>query len=199
MGRKPRRWLISTLSLSLLIGACAKRPAFFQESAPAPTGIAGTTAAAPEAPPQAAPEPRAPAAPEPSASAGSGRGPASTRPAPGEFNVVPELEDIHFAFDKYDLRPGDAKILEENARWLKANPPYLLLIEGHADERGTNAYNLALADRRARTAMDHLVAHGVRAGRITTISYGEERPACIERTEACWASNRRAHFLTKPG
>jgi peptidoglycan-associated lipoprotein len=112
---------------------------------------------------------------------------------------VPELEDIHFAFDKYDLLPGDTKILEENARWLKANPTYLLLIEGHADERGTNAYNLALADRRARTAMDHLVAHGVRAGRITTISYGEERPACIERTEECWASNRRAHFLTKPG
>jgi peptidoglycan-associated lipoprotein len=191
MGRKQPGWLILILGLSLLLGACAKRPAVFQASTPAPTGIAGATAAPPEAPPPAAPEPPAPAPFE--------RSPAPARPAPGDFKVVRELEDIHFAFDKYDLRPGDARILAENARWLKANPTYLLLIEGHADERGTNAYNIALADRRARTAMDYLVAQGVRTDRITTISYGEERPACIERTEACWARNRRAHFLTKPG
>ncbi|MBI4590251.1 MAG: OmpA family protein [Candidatus Rokubacteria bacterium] len=71
--------------------------------------------------------------------------PAATRPpVPKEFGVIPEFKDIHFDFDRYDIRPGDAKILDENAKWVKANPNYLVLIEGHADERGTNEYNLAL-------------------------------------------------------
>jgi outer membrane protein OmpA-like peptidoglycan-associated protein len=118
MGRTQRRSLILILLLSLLIGACAKRPALFQTSAPAPTGIAGATAAARQAPPPAAPEPKAPAPSE--------RPPAAARPAPGEFNVVPGLEDIYFGFDTYEIRPGDAKILEDNARWLKANPTYLV-------------------------------------------------------------------------
>ena len=189
MGEMRRRWLIVILSLTLVVAACAKRPAVFQASAPAPTGIAGATGAQPGGPPQAAPEPKAPAPAET----------APARPAPGDFKVRPELEDIYFAFDKYDLRPGATKILEENARWLKANPTYLVLIEGHADERGTNAYNMALADRRAQAARAYLVAQGVGARRVTTVSYGEERPACIERTEECWARNRRAHFLTKEG
>ncbi|MBI3457958.1 MAG: OmpA family protein [Candidatus Rokubacteria bacterium] len=86
---------------------------------------------------------------------------------------------------------------EDNATWLKANPNALLLIEGHADERGTNEYNLALGERRAKATRDFLVSLGVEAGRMTVISYGEERPTCTERTEACWAQNRRAHFLVK--
>jgi peptidoglycan-associated lipoprotein len=71
-------------------------------------------------------------------------------------------------------------------------------IEGHADQRGTNEYNLALGERRAKSTMNYLVSQGVQAGRITIISYGEERPVCTERTEACWGMNRRAHFLSKP-
>lgn len=120
-------------------------------------------------------------------------------PAPREFVAIPELADIHFDFDKYDIRPGDARILDENARWMKANPNHLILIEGHADERGTSEYNLALAERRAKAAMNYVVAQGVRADRITIISYGEERPLCSERNEGCWARNRRAHFLVNPG
>ena len=72
-----------------------------------------------------------------------------------------------------------------------------MLIEGHCDERGTDAYNLALGDRRASSAMNYLVSRGVRATRITTLSYGEERPVCREHTEMCWAKNRRSHFLVK--
>lgn len=81
---------------------------------------------------------------------------------------------------------------------MKANPRSVILIEGHADERGTNEYNLALGERRAKAAMNYLVAQGVPANRITVISYGEERPLCTERTEDCWARNRRVHFLVKP-
>ncbi len=109
-----------------------------------------------------------------------------------------DLKEIHFDFDKYDIRPGDAKILDSNAKWLKSNDAMLLLIEGHCDERGTNEYNLALGERRAKATMNYLVSQGVQASRITIISYGEERPLCTEKNEACWAKNRRAAFLVKP-
>ncbi len=82
---------------------------------------------------------------------------------------------------------------------MKSNPNSLILIEGHCDERGTNEYNLALGERRAKSTMNYLVSQGVRANRITLISYGEERPQCTEKTEACWTKNRRAHFLVKAG
>jgi peptidoglycan-associated lipoprotein len=129
--------------------------------------------------------------------AGAGSG-ASSRPAPAAFTAVPALQDIYFDFDKYTIRPDAARTLEVSARWLKEHPSYRLLIEGHTDERGTNEYNMVLGERRARASMGHLVAHGVAADRITIISYGEERSACSERTEACWAKNRRAHFLVSP-
>jgi peptidoglycan-associated lipoprotein len=132
------------------------------------------------------------------AAAAPGAGAAGARPEPKEFVAVPELRDIYFDFDRYDIRPADAKILDANAAWLKQNPGMLLLIEGHCDERGTNEYNLALGERRAKAAMNYLVAQGVQASRITIISYGEERPVCMEKTEECWAKNRRAHFLVKP-
>jgi len=116
---------------------------------------------------------------------------------PKAYSTVASLDDIHFDFDSYDIRPDAAKILETSARWLKDNPRHLVLIEGHADERGTNEYNIALGDRRARAAMNYLVSHGVSSKRISRISYGEERAACKEHTEDCWAKNRRAHFSVK--
>ncbi len=122
---------------------------------------------------------------------------AANPPAPQEFRAIEALKDIHFDFDKYDIRPGDAKILVEDAKWLKANPNSLVLIEGHCDERGTDEYNLALGDRRAKSAVNYLAAQGVPASRINTISYGKERPLCKEHIEACWTQNRRAHFLIK--
>jgi peptidoglycan-associated lipoprotein len=112
--------------------------------------------------------------------------------------AVHGLEDIYFGFDSYDIASDAARILDANARWMKANPRSLVLIEGHTDERGTNEYNLALGERRAKAAMTYLIGQGVPAGRFTVISYGEEWPACREKNDACWARNRRAHFLTKP-
>jgi peptidoglycan-associated lipoprotein len=122
---------------------------------------------------------------------------AAARPAPNSYSAVPELHDIHFDFDRYAIQPDGAKTLDTDASWLRANPGALLLIEGHCDERGTNEYNLALGQHRAKSTLDYLVAQGIAASRITMISYGEERPLCAEHTEECWAKNRRAHFLVK--
>jgi peptidoglycan-associated lipoprotein len=105
------------------------------------------------------------------------------------------FEDIYFDFDKYDIRPDAKPILQSVADWLIKNKSSELLIEGHCDERGTNEYNLALGDRRARTTRDYLVSLGVASGRIDIISYGEEKPLCAEKTEECWQKNRRAHFI----
>jgi peptidoglycan-associated lipoprotein len=105
---------------------------------------------------------------------------------------------VFFDFDRYEIRPDDGKLLEANAEWLRSNANYMILIEGHCDERGTNEYNVALGEHRARATMNYLVAQGVNAQRITTYSHGEERPFCTEQTEECWAKNRRAHFLIKP-
>lgn len=118
-------------------------------------------------------------------------------PSPKEFVSTGTLKDIYFDFDRWDITPAAAKTLKENAGWLKANPRHLLLIEGHCDERGTSEYNLALGERRAAAARTFLVSLGIGVGRITTISYGEERPVCTEKSEPCWAQTRRAHFLAK--
>ena len=104
-------------------------------------------------------------------------------------------EDIHFDFDKSNLTPAAQENLLMKAQWLKENPNATITIEGHADERGTNEYNLALGDRRADSAKGFLVNLGISASRLTTISYGEERPLCTESNEECWAKNRRGNFV----
>ena len=195
--------MIALLMVGVSAAGCAKRPATAQVSAaPAPTGAAATTpGSSMTAAPAPSSEPSTTAAPTPPSSGSSGAGSSTstpgTRPSPKEFVAVAELKDVFFDFDKYDIRPGDGKILDANAAWLKSNDN-LVLIEGHCDERGTNEYNLALGERRAKSTMNYLVSQGIQASRITIISYGEERPVCTEKTEECWAKNRRAHFLVKP-
>ena len=105
------------------------------------------------------------------------------------------LKDIHFDFDKYDLRPGDAEILKENAALLMKHPQVKIQIEGHCDERGTNEYNLALGERRANAAKKYLTSLGLTADRISSISYGEERPLDLGHNEEAWAKNRRGHSV----
>ncbi len=105
------------------------------------------------------------------------------------------FEDIHFDYDKYDIRPDAKPVLQNIASWLLKNGAAKLSIEGHCDERGTNEYNLALSDRRAKSARDFLVALGIASNRIEMLSYGEEKPVCTDKTEECWAKNRRAHFV----
>ncbi len=105
------------------------------------------------------------------------------------------LKDIHFDFDKYDILPEDAQILKENAALLSKYPKVKIQVEGHCDERGTNEYNLALGERRANAAKKYLVSLGVSADRISTISYGEEKPLDAGHNEEAWAKNRRGHFV----
>nr|HID60096.1 peptidoglycan-associated lipoprotein Pal [Desulfobacterales bacterium] len=104
-------------------------------------------------------------------------------------------EDIHFDFDKYNLTEKSIEILKFKADWLLNHPGVNIIIEGHCDERGTNEYNLALGERRAESAKTFLVDSGVDPDRITTISYGEERPLDPGHNEEAWAKNRRAHFV----
>jgi peptidoglycan-associated lipoprotein len=105
-----------------------------------------------------------------------------------------EFADIHFAFDRFDLRPGERKILGMHAKWLKAHPEFVVRIEGSCDERGTVEYNIALGQRRAASAMKYLVDLGVAKNRLKTISYGKERPLDPGHDEEAWAKNRRDHF-----
>jgi peptidoglycan-associated lipoprotein len=101
-------------------------------------------------------------------------------------------EHIHFEFDKSRLLPQAKEILRHNAKWLLAHPEVNVTIEGHCDERGTNEYNIALGDRRAQSTKGYLVDLGVPPKRLTTISYGEEKPLDPAHNEAAWAKNRRA-------
>jgi len=103
--------------------------------------------------------------------------------------------DIYFDYDEYQIQPNAKPILEKVSSWLLKNSSADISVEGNCDERGTNEYNLALGDRRAKAVRDYLIALGVAPARIQTISYGEEKPVCMEKTEQCWAKNRRVHFV----
>ncbi len=104
------------------------------------------------------------------------------------------FSDIHFAYDQYRVLDRDISTLEDVAAWLNENPEARVLIEGHCDERGTNEYNMALGEQRALAARRYLVGLGIDSGRLTTISYGEERPIALGSTEDAWSQNRRGHF-----
>ncbi|WP_109809066.1 peptidoglycan-associated lipoprotein Pal [Sphingosinithalassobacter portus] len=132
-------------------------------------------------------------------------GPVTPTPTPGPgpgTGVVPgSAEDfrrtvvsdtIHFALDAYDIDPESRAVLDSQADWLRQYPNVRITLEGHCDERGTREYNLALGDRRANAAKNYLAARGVSPSRITTISYGKERPIALGSNEAAWAQNRRA-------
>jgi peptidoglycan-associated lipoprotein len=105
-----------------------------------------------------------------------------------------ESKLIYFDFDKSELKPAAQETLTEKASWLKANPDYNVRIAGHCDERGTNEYNLALGERRANSAAKYLIALGVGEDKISTVSYGEERPADPGHNEEAWEKNRRDEF-----
>jgi peptidoglycan-associated lipoprotein len=175
--------LVLMLATAPVLAGCAMTPNATSDSssAPAPGGsMSGSTAGS---------------------AAGSAAGGSAlqgaARPNPKEFTAKTDLRDIRFEFDSYEIRSEDAQVLDQNADLMKANPGWLVLIEGHADQRGTVDYNLALSERRARASMNYLVSRGVRANRISVISYGKERPMCNEASEDCWSQNRRAHFAVK--
>ncbi|MFZ5862322.1 MAG: peptidoglycan-associated lipoprotein Pal [Nitrospirota bacterium] len=117
--------------------------------------------------------------------------------APAEVTLPEMLEDVYFDFDRSDITLVARAKLEHMAEWLLQNPGKAVRIEGHADERGTNEYNLALGERRAQAVKRVLVALDVAEERLSTVSYGEEQPVCRAREESCFHKNRRAHFAVE--
>jgi peptidoglycan-associated lipoprotein len=188
--------MVGLLVGSLALFGCPKRPEVIQ-AAPAPAGpaAAAVPAPAPVAPPAPAPEPpkivETPVVPPPPAPAPAPVAPPAPPPPPAP---VP-LKDVFFDFDKAMVREDQKAALTENISWLKANPGAKILLEGHCDERGTAEYNLALGERRAKAVKDYLVGGGIPADRVSTISYGEERPFVLGHDESAWKWNRRGHFV----
>jgi len=122
--------------------------------------------------------------------------PASTTSNAGDAQLFQQnMKDVFFDYDSYDITSQYTAVLQADARFLQQHPGIKFTIEGHCDERGSTEYNLALGDNRAVATKQALVAMGISADRIRTISYGKERPFCSESTEECWQQNRRAHFV----
>jgi peptidoglycan-associated lipoprotein len=136
----------------------------------------------------------APAAAAPKAAAPAAAAPSTAGVDMAQDARAFEAEGIYFDFDKAEIKAEAKAILEKKAAWLRANPSYKVRIEGNCDERGTNEYNLALGDRRAKAAQKYLNALGISMDRMSTISFGEEKPMCKEKNETCWSKNRRDDF-----
>ena len=153
------------LSAALVLGACTHK----QEAV--------NTAP----PPAAAPMPMPPPAPVTS----------SIRPGSAEDFRVNVGDTVHFALNEYNIEDADKGVLGRQSAWLARYPSVRVTVEGHADERGTREFNLALGARRANAVKEYLVSQGVSTGRVETVSYGKERPICTESNEGCWTQNRR--------
>ncbi len=175
--------LVAIAGLTFSIAACATP----KPPPPAPTSIA---------------EPTAP--PPPEYTPPAEQGPVSESPSaalPGSMQdfVISAGDRVFFDTDAYTIRPDAADILSKQADWLARYPSVRVRVEGNADERGTREYNFALGARRSNSVRDFLVAHGVDGGRITTVSYGKERPIDPGDDESAWAKNRNGHTQITDG
>ncbi len=127
----------------------------------------------------------------------------STPPPPPAPAPAPDMDaifrngvhDAYFDFNKADIRPDARQALAQTAELLRNYPQFRVTIEGHCDERGSTEYNLALGDRRAGAVKQYLVSLGISADRMSTVSFGKEKPFCSEHNETCWQQNRRGHFV----
>ena len=119
-----------------------------------------------------------------------------TAQAGTQQDLVVNIGDrVFFAYDQFDLSTEARGVVERQAQWLKTYPAVTVIIEGHCDERGTIEYNVALGERRANTVKAHLVSLGIPSDRLSTISYGEEKPLVTGDSESVWTKNRRANFV----
>jgi peptidoglycan-associated lipoprotein len=176
---------VALLMCALTAGACGKKvpPATPQPPPPAPAPTTPTTPPPPAPPPAATP-------------------PADRALTEDELfaKMTPEevaklLRPVFFALDSIEISEEGRGVLQKNSDFLKRRTSVKVLIEGHADSRGTNEYNLALAERRADAVRDYLVSLGIPNDRVTIVSKGEEQPFCKEETEACWQQNRVGYFI----
>ena len=196
MTRSYEMALVAVAALTMVGAGCAKKKVAVA-TPPTPT-------AAPQASstPRATPPARTPSTPAPRT--------ATATPAPRVPNaatrarideLLAKIEDAYFDYDKHTLRPDALQALQADSTELrdilKDYPAYKLTIEGHCDERGSEEYNLALGDQRARAAKDYLTQVGIPADQLSLVSYGKERPVCQDHDEACWQKNRRVHIVAQ--
>ena len=179
---------LTTVALLLVIGiaSCSRRTPPPAPPPPAPP----PPVAAPAPPPPPPPPAPAPAPPPPLT-----EDEIFARKTLAELNAEMPLGDSFFDYDQSTIRDDARPVLQRNAEFLKRWPSTRVSIEGHADSRGTNEYNLGLTERRAAAVRDYLVSLGIMADRMLTVSRGEETPQCTEENEACWQRNRRGHFV----
>jgi peptidoglycan-associated lipoprotein len=178
-----RTGAVALLVGALAAGACGKKPPAAAPQPPPPPPV--------EAKPTTPPPPPPPTPP-----------PSATPPeAPPKEETLEDLnksgvlKPVYFAYDSIVLSEEARGLLQKNADYLKKRATAKVMVEGHADSRGTNEYNLALTDRRANAVKDYLVSLGVSADRISAVGKGEEQPFCKEETEACWQQNRVGYFV----
>lgn len=190
------RLSLPVLLLSFLIAGCATSENQADVSVAAPPPVEAPKVQEKQVEAQAPPapveetrvaEPEAPPSPPPP--------PPLPPPPPPPVVQLPEPLDLYFDYDRYALKLSEADkvTLGEIAELLKKNAERVAAIEGHCDERGTSAYNLALGERRAKAAKQYLESQGVPPAQIQTTSFGKERPVCTDHNKTCWQKNRRAH------
>jgi len=186
MNRKWMIWLVVPVLLTVMYGCPKKKPA----TPPADLPIE-TQPVTPPPPPQDVVEPPPPVedkVEDPLMSA-------DLQIVNDELRRRGFSADVYFQYDESSLSDESRERLARNAELLRAQPQFMLTIEGHADERGTNEYNLALGERRANAVRDYLTSLNVDGARMRTLSYGEERPVCTSSDESCWSQNRRGHLV----
>jgi peptidoglycan-associated lipoprotein len=190
MSKKLMVWIAVPVLLTFIYGCPKKKPA----TTPAADLDVETTTVAPVTPPpaQEVEEPVAPPVADETEDPLAG---SDMEAINAELQRRGFSPDIYFDYDESSLTDETRDRLARNADLLKSQPQFLVTIEGHADSRGTNEYNLALGERRANAVRDYLTSLGVASGRLRTISYGEERGVCTEDEENCWSQNRRAHMI----
>jgi len=176
MNRKWMIWIAVPVLLTFLYGCPKKKPA----TKPADLDVETTTVPAPATPPSQPQDIQQPAAPPVTDTT--------------ESNPL-ESSDLQVVNEELRRRGFSSDVYFDYDDLLKSSPQFTITIEGHADERGTNEYNLALGERRASAVKDYITSLGVAGDRVRTISYGEERPVCTQNEESCWSQNRRAHMI----
>ena len=187
MRRRLRVFAVIVLTAVMGVSACAKKKPVPPPAAPAPVvEPPKTTPRPPPPPPPAPPEP----APAPLT-----EDQIFARKSVDDLNREKPLTDSFFALDSSQVGDDQKAALQKDAAWLKRWPTVKVMIEGHADSRGSAEYNLALGERRATAVRDYIVNLGIGADRLTVVSKGKETPFCTDENEACWSQNRRGHFV----
>jgi peptidoglycan-associated lipoprotein len=184
------RSCVAVLGAAIIaVSACAKKPPVQPPPPPAPAPpVVQPTPTPPPPPPQPTPTPTPPPPPR--------------VPTEDEIFAKKTVEELtkefgvaYFEYDEADLTEAARAVLQKNSDLMRRRTSIRVMIEGHADSRGTNEYNLALGERRASAARDYIVSLGIPAARITIVSKGEEAPTCRDEAESCWSLNRRAVFV----